>query len=339
MPEGVRDKSSTVQTPSPRPLAILPMTASASTHGRTIPRAKPRPEPPKGPGRTHPPSGPFPSIGGCSRAGNCRSNQEAPGESMSNQATADSTAEELEVVAATVEALARALELHDYRRGRFGETASHTARVTQLALLLTEQIAPELLLDPQLAYGFRLHDIGMIGVSNSTLLKPGALDVGRARRGARAPVARRADRRSGSRARRHHPPGDRVPPRALGRIRLSARPARDGDPAGGADLRSRRRLRRDHERPAVPRRAAARGAPATRSTRRPVSTSTRTSSRRSSHSSCRQSRTSRTSRTASDFGLAKRGRSRLLPVARPAVTPTPSAPRAFEVAGDCGGRE
>jgi HD-GYP domain-containing protein (c-di-GMP phosphodiesterase class II) len=78
-------------------------------------------------------------------------------------------------IAATVEALARALELHDYRRGRFGETAAHTARVTQLALLLTEQVAPELLLDSQLAHGYRLHDIGMIGVSNSTLLKPGAL--------------------------------------------------------------------------------------------------------------------------------------------------------------------
>jgi HD-GYP domain-containing protein (c-di-GMP phosphodiesterase class II) len=80
-----------------------------------------------------------------------------------------------EATAATVEALARALELHDYRRGRFGETSSHTARVTQLALRLAEQVAPELALDPQLAYGFRLHDIGMIGVSNVTLLKPGAL--------------------------------------------------------------------------------------------------------------------------------------------------------------------
>ena len=47
--------------------------------------------------------------------------------------------------------------------------------MTQLALLLAEQIAPELALDPQLAYGFRLHDIGMIGVSNATLLKPGTL--------------------------------------------------------------------------------------------------------------------------------------------------------------------
>jgi HD-GYP domain-containing protein (c-di-GMP phosphodiesterase class II) len=81
----------------------------------------------------------------------------------------------VEAAAATVEALARALELHDYRRGRFGETASHTARVTHLSLLLAEEIAPELILDQQLAYGFRLHDIGMIGVSNATLLKPGPL--------------------------------------------------------------------------------------------------------------------------------------------------------------------
>src|SRR5581483_7053462 len=91
---------------------------------------------------------------------------------MSEFATANPT---LESTAATVEALARALELHDYARGRFGETSSHTARVTQLALQLAERVAPELVLDPQLAYGFRLHDIGMIGVSNATLMKPGAL--------------------------------------------------------------------------------------------------------------------------------------------------------------------
>jgi HD-GYP domain-containing protein (c-di-GMP phosphodiesterase class II) len=89
--------------------------------------------------------------------------------------TTQTTISTLETAAATVEALARALELHDYRRGRFGETSSHAARVTQLALRLTEEIAPELALDPQLAYGFRLHDIGMIGVSNATLLKAGTL--------------------------------------------------------------------------------------------------------------------------------------------------------------------
>lgn len=82
----------------------------------------------------------------------------------------------LESAAATVEALARALELHDYTRGRFGETANHTARVTQLALALAEAVAPELMLDTQLAYGFRLHDIGMIGVPSSTLAKTGPLN-------------------------------------------------------------------------------------------------------------------------------------------------------------------
>jgi HD-GYP domain-containing protein (c-di-GMP phosphodiesterase class II) len=81
----------------------------------------------------------------------------------------------LETTAATVEALARALELHDYTRGRFGETATHTARVTQLALALTEAVEPELTLDAQLAHGFRLHDVGMIGVPSSTLTKAGPL--------------------------------------------------------------------------------------------------------------------------------------------------------------------
>jgi HD-GYP domain-containing protein (c-di-GMP phosphodiesterase class II) len=77
--------------------------------------------------------------------------------------------------AATVEALSRALELHDYRRGEFGETIAHTTRVTRLALVLAKAAAPELILDPQLEHGFRLHDIGMIGVSSSTLLKSGPL--------------------------------------------------------------------------------------------------------------------------------------------------------------------
>jgi HD-GYP domain-containing protein (c-di-GMP phosphodiesterase class II) len=76
---------------------------------------------------------------------------------------------------ATVEALARALELHDYRRGAFGENAVHTARVTRLGLSFTRVVAPQLAADPQLAYGFRLHDIGMIGVASSTLLKQGEL--------------------------------------------------------------------------------------------------------------------------------------------------------------------
>jgi HD-GYP domain-containing protein (c-di-GMP phosphodiesterase class II) len=76
---------------------------------------------------------------------------------------------------ALVEAFARALELHDYRRGLFAETETHAVRVTQLALQLAERVAPELAADPRLEYGFRLHDIGMIGVSNEILSKPGGL--------------------------------------------------------------------------------------------------------------------------------------------------------------------
>jgi HD-GYP domain-containing protein (c-di-GMP phosphodiesterase class II) len=78
-------------------------------------------------------------------------------------------------VSGIVEGLARALELHDYRRGAFGETAAHTDRVMRLACELTEQIAPELAEDPQLSGGFRLHDIGMIAIPTQVLMKQGPL--------------------------------------------------------------------------------------------------------------------------------------------------------------------
>ena len=74
-----------------------------------------------------------------------------------------------------VEALVRALELHDYRRGLFAETEAHGARVTRLALDVAERVAPELAADSALEYGFRLHDIGMIGVSSAILSKAGSL--------------------------------------------------------------------------------------------------------------------------------------------------------------------
>lgn len=74
-----------------------------------------------------------------------------------------------------VEALSRALELHDYRRGLFAETEAHGVRVTRLALQLAERVDSEFAADPGLAYGFRLHDIGMIGVSDSILSKRGGL--------------------------------------------------------------------------------------------------------------------------------------------------------------------
>jgi ribonuclease P protein subunit RPR2 len=69
----------------------------------------------------------------------------------------------------TVRALAAALELRD------DETGGHAERVTQLALELAKSIDPDLLGDPQLEYGFLLHDLGKIGVPDSILLKPGPL--------------------------------------------------------------------------------------------------------------------------------------------------------------------
>jgi HD-GYP domain-containing protein (c-di-GMP phosphodiesterase class II) len=74
-----------------------------------------------------------------------------------------------------VEALSRALQLHDYRRGSFGETAAHMERVATIGLQLAERVAPELAADPQLAAGFRLHDIGMIGIPVQMLAKQTAL--------------------------------------------------------------------------------------------------------------------------------------------------------------------
>lgn len=71
--------------------------------------------------------------------------------------------------ATTVRALAAALELRD------DITGGHAARVTDLALRLTERVAPELLADPELEYGFLLHDLGKIGVPDGVLLKPGPL--------------------------------------------------------------------------------------------------------------------------------------------------------------------
>ncbi len=69
----------------------------------------------------------------------------------------------------TVRALAAALELRD------DQTGNHADRVTGLALELTAVVDPELALDPQVEYGFLLHDLGKIGVSDAILLKPGPL--------------------------------------------------------------------------------------------------------------------------------------------------------------------
>lgn len=72
----------------------------------------------------------------------------------------------------TVAALAAALELRD------DETGAHAQRVAGLALELARVVAPELAAEPELRYGFLLHDIGKIGIPDSILLKPSGLTSG-----------------------------------------------------------------------------------------------------------------------------------------------------------------
>ena len=74
-----------------------------------------------------------------------------------------------EAYAQTVAVLASALESRD-----FG-TSRHSRRVTQYATRLTLEVAPSLLDDPSLEWGFLLHDVGKIGIPDGILLKPGRL--------------------------------------------------------------------------------------------------------------------------------------------------------------------
>ena len=94
----------------------------------------------------------------------------APGRLWSRRAQrdrAESALRDLELAhEVTVTALAAALELRD------DETGGHAQRVTALALELAHAVSPELAADPELRYGFLLHDIGKIGIPDAILLKP-----------------------------------------------------------------------------------------------------------------------------------------------------------------------
>jgi response regulator RpfG family c-di-GMP phosphodiesterase len=81
-----------------------------------------------------------------------------------------------EAYAQTVAVLASALESRD-----FG-TSKHSRRVTSYATRLTLEVAPRLLDDPSLEWGFLLHDVGKIGIPDGILLKPGRLTAAERRR-------------------------------------------------------------------------------------------------------------------------------------------------------------
>ena len=70
----------------------------------------------------------------------------------------------------TAHALATAVEAKD------DTTGNHIGRVRDLGLLLAREVAPREARDPQMAYGFLLHDIGKLAVPDAVLCKPGRLD-------------------------------------------------------------------------------------------------------------------------------------------------------------------
>jgi ribonuclease P protein subunit RPR2 len=74
-----------------------------------------------------------------------------------------------EASVATVRALAMVAERDD-------ETGNHIQRVHDLGLLLAREVIPEEAEDPELAYGFILHDIGKVAVPDVVLRKDGPLD-------------------------------------------------------------------------------------------------------------------------------------------------------------------
>ena len=71
---------------------------------------------------------------------------------------------------ATVKSLAAAVEAKDEYTG------GHIQRVHALGLLLAEVVIPAEARDPQISYGFLLHDIGKLAVPDAVLNKPGPLD-------------------------------------------------------------------------------------------------------------------------------------------------------------------
>src|SRR5262249_54261447 len=70
---------------------------------------------------------------------------------------------------APVRSLATASEAKD------GLTGLHIRRVHALGLLLARAIVPDEAPDPQMSYGFLLHDIGKLTVPDAVLNKPGPL--------------------------------------------------------------------------------------------------------------------------------------------------------------------
>ena len=150
---------------------------------------------------------------------------------------------------ATIAALSRSLEAKDTYTG------GHTERVADIAVALARRLGfdgPDL---DAIEIGALLHDIGKIGIPEAILHKPGPLDDDEWTMMKRHPVISEFIL-SGADL---HPIVLQIARSSHERIdgqRLPRRARRRRDPAAGADRPRRRCLRRDHDRPPLPRRAA-----------------------------------------------------------------------------------
>jgi HD-GYP domain-containing protein (c-di-GMP phosphodiesterase class II) len=71
---------------------------------------------------------------------------------------------------ATVRALSNAVEARDAYTGK------HAERVAAYGLEIARKFPEELILTPELEFGFLLHDVGKVAIPDAILYKPGALD-------------------------------------------------------------------------------------------------------------------------------------------------------------------
>ena len=71
---------------------------------------------------------------------------------------------------ATVRALSNAVEARDAYTGK------HAERVAAYGLEIARQFLSELVLTPELEFGFLLHDVGKVAIPDAILYKPGPLD-------------------------------------------------------------------------------------------------------------------------------------------------------------------
>ena len=83
---------------------------------------------------------------------------------------------------ATVRALSNAVEARDAYTGK------HAERVAAYGLEIARKFPDELILTPELEFGFLLHDVGKVAIPDAILYKPGALDDDERRLMSRHPV-------------------------------------------------------------------------------------------------------------------------------------------------------